>query len=113
MMTSLYAHNHRCLTNSTHQKFVRRGLAKDTVATRMKAAGYATGYFGKYMNGNAYDPKYVAPGWDRWVVRITKLNPYGVDGELQQVSSNPVKAEAYAAEKCIDFVRSRAGARRP
>ena len=44
-------HNHRCNTNVTHPRFVSQGLDKDTVATRMHAAGYDTGYFGKYMNG--------------------------------------------------------------
>ena len=81
---------------------------------RMKAAGYTTGYFGMYMNGHAYEPTYVAPGWDHWVVRFTKAQP--LRGGRRVAAWSPrtrSKAEAYAADKCIDFVRSRAGARRP
>ena len=32
----------------------RQGLEQDTVATRMGAAGYVNGYFGKYMNGHGW-----------------------------------------------------------
>jgi N-acetylglucosamine-6-sulfatase len=41
-----------------------KGLEKDNVATRLGAAGYRTGLFGKYLNG--YEGTYVPPGWDRW-----------------------------------------------
>ena len=48
ILTSSYAHNHRRNNNLTHPRFVAQGLDKDAVATRMHAAGYHTGYFGKY-----------------------------------------------------------------
>ena len=51
MLSGLYPHNHECLSNGSHRRFVDGGHDRDTVATRMKAAGYDTGYFGKYMNG--------------------------------------------------------------
>ena len=70
ILTSLYVHDHGCDTNLTHPRFVARGLDRDTVATRMHAAGYDTGYFGKYMNGHGQQPSYVAPGWDRWVTVV-------------------------------------------
>lgn len=107
MMTSLYVHNHRCRTNTTLPKFVKLGLDQDTVATRLMAAGYVNGYFGKYMNTNR-DASYVAPGWDRWVVRLSKSDAYSIDGVHAEVSSNPVQTEAFASKECIDFVRTRA-----
>lgn len=37
----------------------------DTIATHMKAAGYRTAYFGKYLNGYT-SSTYHGPGWDEW-----------------------------------------------
>ncbi len=38
-----------------------------TLATRLDAAGYRTGLFGKYLNGYSKgDAPYIPPGWDRW-----------------------------------------------
>ena len=56
ILTSRYPHNHGCDSNMTHQPFVAQGHDRDTAATRIKVAGYDTGYFGKYMNGLAQDP---------------------------------------------------------
>ncbi|MGH2538957.1 MAG: sulfatase family protein [Actinomycetota bacterium] len=38
-----------------------------TLATRLDAAGFRTGLFGKYLNGYSKgDAPYIPPGWDRW-----------------------------------------------
>lgn len=57
--------------------------------TWLQAAGYRTGYIGKYLNGypEADDPTYVPPGWDDWVVPISDEYSYvsralNVNGEL-------------------------------
>src|SRR5215211_9150736 len=42
------------------------GLEQDNVATRLDAAGYRTGLFGKYLNGYNQGNTYIPPGWDRW-----------------------------------------------
>jgi N-acetylglucosamine-6-sulfatase len=39
-------------------------VERDTIATRMQAAGYRTGNMGKYLNG--YDSLRVPRGWDAW-----------------------------------------------
>jgi N-acetylglucosamine-6-sulfatase len=68
ILTGEYAHNHGVRTNSFPgggaEKF--RELDGDTIATRLKEAGYSTAYFGKYFN--EYRGRYVPPGWDRWFV---------------------------------------------
>ncbi|MDR7251241.1 arylsulfatase A-like enzyme [Nocardioides sp. BE266] len=107
ILTSRYPHNHGCDTNMTHQPFVARGLDQDTAATRMKAAGYSTGYFGKYMNGIAQDPTYVAPGWDRWVTLLDGMidDPrVNVDGTVRRVASQR-KFDAFAARRLRRFIR--------
>jgi N-acetylglucosamine-6-sulfatase len=56
--------------------FHQRGWDDSTIATQLDAAGYATGYIGKYLNGYALhetrvavtgDGDYVPPGWDSWL----------------------------------------------
>jgi N-acetylglucosamine-6-sulfatase len=103
ILTSLYAHNHRCDTNLTHQRFVAQELDKDTVATRMHAAGYDTGYFGKYMNGVGQDPGYVAPGWGRWVALANgKIN---VDGEIRVRDADSRQVDLFSARRLRRFIR--------
>ncbi len=67
-LTGKYGHNHGIKNNKLPDggalKFQGSGADRDTIATRMKAAGYATGYVGKYLN--EYESGYVPPGWDRW-----------------------------------------------
>lgn len=103
-LTSRYAHDHGCSTNMTHPVFVSQGLDRDTVATRMSAAGYDTGYFGKYMNGHNQDPTYVAPGWDRWVTLVDGDRRMNVDGDLRVLESQR-EVDAFAADRLTRFVR--------
>ena len=106
MMSSTYAHNHGCFTNHTLPRFVEQGLDLDTVATRMKAAGYRNGYFGKYMNAHGSMPEYVAPGWDRWVVRFDPdSTPYNIDGRVVDVADSRRVSDAFAGRRVRRFVR--------
>ena len=106
MLSGMYPHNHGCLTNDTHQAFVAARHQRDTVATRMKAAGYDTGYFGKYMNGMGVNPTYVAPGWDRWVNWLTD-HDFCVDGAIRTVDKPHV--DPYSAARCRQFIQARPG----
>ena len=107
ILTSRYPHNHGCHTNVTHPPFVAQGHDRDTVATRIKEAGYDTGYFGKYMNGIARQPSYVAPGWDRWVALLEGRidNPrVNVDGTVRRVGSQR-EFDRFAAQRLRRFIR--------
>jgi N-acetylglucosamine-6-sulfatase len=104
ILTSMYPHNHRCVTNNTHPRFVAQGLDRDTVATRIKRAGYDTGYFGKYMNALHLEPRYVAPGWDRWVVPVGIGGTVNVDGETRVLDTSR-EADLFAAVRLRRFVR--------
>ncbi len=57
-----YPHNHGIVYNG--QGMQMPYVDGDTIATRLRAAGYVTGFFGKYANN--HDVSRVAPGWDRW-----------------------------------------------
>src|SRR5262245_63213823 len=68
-----YVHNHGVESNSVgFKRFFRLGNEASTIGTWLKAAGYMTGYMGKYLNGypDAHNKTYVPPGWDEWFVAI-------------------------------------------
>jgi arylsulfatase A-like enzyme len=63
-LTGQYSHNCKTLSNNNgFGQFLPH--QNDTIGTHMKAAGYRTAYFGKYLNGYT-DATYHAPGWDEW-----------------------------------------------
>ncbi|PVG81102.1 hypothetical protein DDE18_20040 [Nocardioides gansuensis] len=104
ILTSRYPHDHGCSTNMTHPPFVEQGLDRDTVATRIRAAGYDTGYFGKYMNGLGTDSGYVAPGWGRWVATVGNDGKVNVDGRVRRLDSQQA-ADRFAADRLRRFLR--------
>jgi N-acetylglucosamine-6-sulfatase len=67
-----YAHNTGVWSNMAKtpeggwKAYRNNGLEQDNVATRLDAAGYKTGLFGKYFNGYNQGNTYLPPGWDRW-----------------------------------------------
>ncbi len=70
-LTGQYAHNHGIIQNGGAAGGFERaralGLENDTVATRLRAAGYRTILLGKYLNNYpAGDVGYVPVGWDEW-----------------------------------------------
>jgi N-acetylglucosamine-6-sulfatase len=69
IMRGQYSHNTGVWSNKGSsgglQAYRKGGNEKDNVATRLDAAGYRTGLFGRYLNeysGTRGKP----PGWDRW-----------------------------------------------
>jgi arylsulfatase A-like enzyme len=56
------------------------GYEDDNVATRLKAAGYSNGFFGKYLNGYGATtvPTTPPPGWDDWFA-FKQLSYYNYD----------------------------------
>ena len=64
-----YVHNHGVESNSAgFRRFYQLGNESSTMATWLKAAGYMTGYMGKYLNGypTGSSKTHVPPGWDEW-----------------------------------------------
>src|SRR5687767_8596341 len=117
LLTGLSVTTHKCDTNeTTWSKFLSSplGLQERTVARYVKGVGYATGHFGKYVNGYASDGT-VPPHWDRWRAtrgdasdaggNVTTPNQGNVDGTWIDIIGMPTSV--WAAERCAEFVRER------
>jgi len=67
-----YPHNTQIVHNAPpvggFAKFRDLGHETSTLAVWLRAAGYRTAFFGKYLNGypTADRPDHVPPGWDEW-----------------------------------------------
>jgi N-acetylglucosamine-6-sulfatase len=110
ILTGKYTHNHDITNNHRKggaRKFREEGLHRDTIGTRLEEAGYATGYFGKWMNG--YDGRYVPPGWDRWFAFSGDLNrpdTYAVNSDGRPRTFPRERNETdLLREEAADFVR--------
>jgi arylsulfatase A-like enzyme len=116
LLTGLSVTTHKCDTNeTTWSKFLSSplGLQDRTVACYVKTeAGYATGHFGKYVNGYASDGR-VPPHWDRWGAtrgdasdaggNLETPNQVNEDGTWVDLTGEPTSV--WAAKRCAEFVR--------
>ena len=115
LLTGLSVTTHKCDTNETWPKFEgsSHGLGERSVARYLKDAAYATGHFGKYINGRG-GASAVPPYWDRWCEieggvsdSPTRPNRGGnVDGTWADIPGIP---SVWAAQMCAQFVRERPG----
>ncbi len=62
-LTGRYPHNHGITGNSGAETW-NTPLDHHMIPVWMRAAGYETAYFGKYLNGYE-DVSYIPPGWQR------------------------------------------------
>lgn len=96
-LTGRYAHNHRVYW---HEAPYGYGAFDDsrTLATSLRAAGYSTGFIGKYLN--RYGParskvsgkpsyKYVPRGWTDWRASIDAVRGVGVHGSTYNYLDTP------------------------
>lgn len=113
-LTGEYTHSHGIKSNVTplgaYPKVEELGLEKNTVATWLDDAGYATAYAGKYLN--EYFGPHVPAGWDRWygyTKGIGNPNRYYVNenGAEREIARNELSDPDYLAEKAEQFVGSR------
>src|SRR5215204_4786693 len=75
IMRGQYSHNNGVWSNDNGwHTYKVSGDEADNVATRLGAAGYRTGLFGKYLNG--YDGSTVPVGWDDWFGVVTGYDEY-------------------------------------
>ena len=80
IMRGQYSHNTGVWTNGNssiggRQAYKNKGNEQDNVATRLDAAGYRTGLFGKYLNGYGQTTG-TPPGWDSWFAHVNGIGYY-------------------------------------
>jgi N-acetylglucosamine-6-sulfatase len=123
---SQFIHNHQVLGNSPpnggFEKFHALNEEASTIGTWVKAAGYRTGFTGKYLNGypDTAAPNYVPPGWDDWNSPAAG-NPYSEynytlneNGTLVRYGNQPHDYFTdVLSQKATNFIQKVATDRRP
>lgn len=83
LLTGEYAHDTGVYSNEPvyggWKNYRKNGNEKDSLPVWLHDEGYATGLFGKYMNGyNVRTAKdYTPPGWDEWLTFTSEKNATG------------------------------------
>jgi N-acetylglucosamine-6-sulfatase len=76
LLTGKWSHNTGLTkTAGAYQDLHASIYESDTVATRLKRAGYRTYFGGKYANG--YDGGAIPPGWDGWFAMVEPIGEAG------------------------------------
>jgi N-acetylglucosamine-6-sulfatase len=88
------------------EEFLRTGESQ-SIAVRARAAGYKTGFLGKYLNLYEIQPDHVPPGWDEWF----GLTKGFYDGYTYEANHNGTIESfgAGAADYQTDVLSARAG----
>jgi len=116
MQRGQYPHNTRVLTNELphggFERFRDLELYRSTYATWLDAAGYQTGYFGKYMNRYEDYPGFVPLGWDRWYAGLTPIKrQFSAGGRV--VSHENRTFDQTVARLGLQFIENRAPSNAP
>jgi N-acetylglucosamine-6-sulfatase len=123
--TGRYTHNHRVVSNDGSRGgaagFSRLVRPRQTLAVRMRRAGYRTGYVGKYLNNPGGDGYFnVPPGWNRWFEMTlgTTYRMYdfvlNANGRPQHYGRSPQDYQTdVLARKALRFVSRSARGRKP
>ena len=119
LLTGKWSHN-TGLTGTTHPYAYRQlhtsGYESDTIATRLKKAGYVTFFGGKYQNG--YDGKAKPPGWNAWFAMVEPVNKkdyfrYRSNSQIRRYDRSRHNETEVLSERAQGFVRSHASSSQP
>ena len=107
LLTGQYAHRTGVISNTAPHN-IQAFDDTNTLGTWLTAAGYTTGFVGKYLNGYGEPPfgaSYVPPGWTIWRVPYAKTYHY-LDQQIS-VEGRPFdKAGEYSTTLYGDYAAS-------
>jgi N-acetylglucosamine-6-sulfatase len=107
LLTGLWSHHHGVEATSGAPRY----YDSDTIATRLNAAGYRTGFVGKYALGTTRishpGPTYVPPGWDDWQAFANNTSGWYYNYTLNQ-NGTPVDYGSAPTDYSTDVLRDKA-----
>ena len=115
LLTGKWSHN-TGLNATTHpyayHQLHTSKYESETIATRLKKAGYLTFFGGKYQNG--YDGKAKPPGWDAWFAMVEPVNKkdyfrYRTGTQIKRYNRSKHNETHVLSERARRFVRDNAG----
>ncbi len=80
----------------------RLDLSESTIADAFKAAGYATGAFGKWHNGTQYPYHPIGRGFDEYFGHTAGHWGEYFDAPLEQSDGSMVRTDGYIVDVCTD-----------
>jgi N-acetylglucosamine-6-sulfatase len=114
LLTGAYSHTHGVYSNRGKYGGFKIFRDSRTIATKLQAAGYETGFFGKYLNG--YNGTYVPPGWSRWTAFSIAFGSHlyydvtlNEDGTLVPYTGPASYSTDLLAGQAADFIRDAEG----
>jgi arylsulfatase A-like enzyme len=113
ILTGQYSHRTGVHTNKPPDGGAQVFDDSSTIATWLHAAGYRTGFIGKYLNGYGSLSPYIPPGWDEWFVQVqVKYYDYDVNdnGVITHFGSTPADYSGdVMTQRAVDFILASAG----
>src|SRR5512134_52050 len=113
ILSGQYAHRTGVLDNNPPDGGFEAFDDSSTIATWLQAAGYRTGFVGKYLNGYNTASPYIPPGWNEWHVQAqVKFYDYDVNdnGVITHFGSAPADYSGdVMTQRAVDFVLGSAG----
>lgn len=113
ILSGQYAHRTGVLDNNPPDGGFEAFDDSSTIATWLQAAGYRTGFVGKYLNGYNTGSPYIPPGWDEWHVQVqVKFYDYDLNdnGVITHFGSAPGDYSGdVMTQRAVNFILSSAG----
>jgi arylsulfatase A-like enzyme len=112
ILTGKYAHNHRVTHNTGKRggfsQFKQRNLSEQTIVSQLRAMGYRTALFGKFMNGTN-EKGGIPGGWDQWMATTERAYYKPVmndNGKRREFKKNSDYATDILRVRAASFIRS-------